>query len=400
MGIQASERYRKLRDAGLTKRPEDVGVVNKLLKDKEFKVSHQEPLAGTKVPRDTVVKIFIFDKFVEQDVIVPDVMALGSEEEIHARLKGAGLEPTVAPAGNAPSKEQAFKVKSQSPVAGTKAKRGTPVIVLRYGNFVPDTVRVPNLAVFDSVSEMKAALAHVGLTGNFVVAKVKTPNPEKAFKHQAQIPVPDDLVERGSVVTVFIYPKFQGKDVMVPNLATYSDTDSMKATLKGLGLNWAFTAAKPPTKEKEFKFAGQAPEAGTMVPEGETVTISMYQKFGTDAKDKVPNVIDNSLESAVAKLDYRAWMTGTFDTGGGVLNLSPAGGTYEYSNGRMSNIRIEGPIMEGRWEQDSSAGKCPDGRYHGRFRLTFSENGFTGLFGYCDEEPARRGGFQGTRRKP
>ena len=97
--------------------------------------------------------------------------------------------------------------------------------------------------------------------------------------------------------------------------------------------------------------------------------------------------------------DYRAWMTGTFDTGGGVLKLSPAGGTYEYSNGRMSNVRIEGPVMEGRWEQDSSGRKCPDGRYHGRFRLTFSENSFTGLFGYCDEEPARRGGFQGTRRK-
>ena len=98
--------------------------------------------------------------------------------------------------------------------------------------------------------------------------------------------------------------------------------------------------------------------------------------------------------------DYRAWMTGTFDTGGGVLKLSPAGGTYEYYNGRMTNIRIEGRVMEGRWEQDSSAGKCPDGRYYGRFRLTFSENGFTGLFGYCDEEPTRVGGFQGTRRKP
>jgi beta-lactam-binding protein with PASTA domain len=468
-------RYRKLRDAGLTQRPKHVGVVNKLSTAKEFKVSHQYPPAGTKVPRDTVVKIFIFDKFAEQEVTVPDVMALVSEAEIAAKIQGAGLVPSIAPAGNAPSKDKANKVKSQSPLAGTKAKRGTPVIVLRYGNFVPDTVRVPNLTVFDSVSEMKAALAHVGLTGNFVVAKVKTPKPEKAFKLHAQTPVPDDLVERGSVVTVFIYPTFEGKEVMVPNLATYRDTDSMKATLKGLGLNWAFTAAKPPTKDKAFKFAGQAPEAGTMVPEGATVTISMYQQFGTDEKGKVPHVIDDSLESAVAKLeaaglrvgsidagakpphpekalriyqqspaggaalpadkvvslkqygsakeapaapqplptapkttaaatpppqDYRAWMTGTFDTGGGVLKLSPAGGTYEYSNGRMSNIRIEGPVMEGRWEQDSSAGKCPDGRYHGRFRLTFSENGFTGLFGYCDEEPARRGGFQGTRRKP
>jgi hypothetical protein len=55
--------------------------------------------------------------------------------------------------------------------------------------------------------------------------------------------------------------------------------------------------------------------------------------------------------------------------------------------------------MEGIWEQDSSGQKCRDGRYYGRFRLTFTSNGFTGLFGYCEEEPAAPGGFQGTRRR-
>jgi hypothetical protein len=97
--------------------------------------------------------------------------------------------------------------------------------------------------------------------------------------------------------------------------------------------------------------------------------------------------------------NHRAWMTGTFDTGGGVMTLSPSGGNYAYQNGRMRVTAIDGPVMEGVWEQDVSAGRCDDGRYHGKFRLTFTESGFSGVFGYCDEVPSRRGGFQGTRRR-
>lgn len=94
-----------------------------------------------------------------------------------------------------------------------------------------------------------------------------------------------------------------------------------------------------------------------------------------------------------------AWMTGTFDTGGGVMQLSPAGGTYEYQGGRMYRITVNGAVMEGRWEQNLSAGRCDDGRYWGRFRLTFTVDGFSGLFGYCGEEPHLTGGFQGRRRR-
>ena len=92
-------------------------------------------------------------------------------------------------------------------------------------------------------------------------------------------------------------------------------------------------------------------------------------------------------------------MTGTFDSGGGLLKLTPAGGTYEYANGRLAVDKIDGTVMEGVWTQDSSGQQCKDGGYHGRFRLTFTETGFTGLFGYCDEPPAAQGGFYGTRRR-
>ncbi len=56
---------------------------------------------------------------------------------------------------------------------------------------------------------------------------------------------------------------------------------------------------------------------------------------------------------------------------------------------------IEGPVMTGRREQASAGGRCPDARYRGAYRLAFTEDGFTGVFGCRDEEP----GFQGRRRK-
>lgn len=108
--------------------------------------------------------------------------------------------------------------------------------------------------------------------------------------------------------------------------------------------------------------------------------------------------VDPNARPEAPGVDYRVWMTGTFDTGGGVMTLNPAGGRYQASNGRMSTTRIEGNVMEGRWEQDSSGGQCPDGRHWGTYRLTFTATGFTGVFGYCGEVPHRRGGFQGTRR--
>eukprot|EP01030_Chromulinospumella_sphaerica_P033460 gene33460-34327_t len=92
-------------------------------------------------------------------------------------------------------------------------------------------------------------------------------------------------------------------------------------------------------------------------------------------------------------------MTGTFDTGGGVMTLTPAGGSYPYANGTMTTTRITGNVMEGIWTQTSSGGQCPDGSHRGRYRLEFTESGFTGVFGYCEEEPHRKGGFQGTRRR-
>jgi hypothetical protein len=92
-----------------------------------------------------------------------------------------------------------------------------------------------------------------------------------------------------------------------------------------------------------------------------------------------------------------AMMTGTFDSSFGTLTLSTGGGAYDYYGGQVRVTGISGNVMEGTWTQTRAGRQCPDGQYRGRFRFAFSASGFTGSFGYCEDEPGA-GVWNGTRR--
>jgi hypothetical protein len=92
-----------------------------------------------------------------------------------------------------------------------------------------------------------------------------------------------------------------------------------------------------------------------------------------------------------------AIMTGTFDSNFGLLTLSTGGGSYDYYGGQLRVSGISGNVMEGTWTQTRSGRQCPDGLYRGRFRFTFTSSGFSGSFGYCEDEPGA-GVWNGTRR--
>ncbi len=92
----------------------------------------------------------------------------------------------------------------------------------------------------------------------------------------------------------------------------------------------------------------------------------------------------------------RQWMTGTFDTSEGLVTLTPAGGSYAQDGGTIRVSAIRGAVMIGYWEEQHSDRQCRNGRYYGRIRWTFTADGFTGTWGYCDEEPTRA--WSGKRR--
>jgi competence protein ComGC len=161
-------------------------------------------------------------------------------------------------------------------------------------------VVVPNLALFGTVSKMKAELERLGLVGSFS-AKGKPPSKAFEFKFASQMPLADTKVKPGTKVEVFIYQKFeettsgvttnpstaasttpatQGDEVVVPNLAQFDTVSKMKAALERVGLRGHFVAkGKPPSRESEFKFASQVPVANARVKRDTLVAVFIYQKF-------------------------------------------------------------------------------------------------------------------------
>ena len=129
-------------------------------------------------------------------------------------------------------------------------------------------------------------------------------------------------------------------------------------------------------------------------PDGVAKLISCadFKKLASDFNSNQPRPPVGKPPQEVA-----AWMTGTFDSGFGVTQLTPGGGTYSISNGALAVTGIKGATMEGTWTQSSSGGQCADKTHRGRFRITFTADGFSGLWSYCDKEPNM--GWIGTRRR-
>jgi hypothetical protein len=86
---------------------------------------------------------------------------------------------------------------------------------------------------------------------------------------------------------------------------------------------------------------------------------------------------------------------GVYDTSYGTMTLSRSGGSYTYEDGRIVFVRVADNIAEGTWEQSISDRKCVDGAYWGVIRFVFTDTGFDGTFGYCNDEP--KGVWTGTR---
>lgn len=162
-------------------------------------------------------------------VVVPNLALFDSVSKMKEALTRVGLVGNFSAKGKPPTKAMEFKFASQSPLADTKVKPGTKVEVFIYQKFEEatsgvtgtpstaasatpatqgDEVVVPNLAQFDTVPKMKAALERVGLKGHFS-AKGKPPTKESEFKFASQTPAADTKAKRGSMVIVFIYQKFE-----------------------------------------------------------------------------------------------------------------------------------------------------------------------------------------------
>lgn len=89
-------------------------------------------------------------------------------------------------------------------------------------------------------------------------------------------------------------------------------------------------------------------------------------------------------------------VSGSYSSSEGAVTLHQSGdrvtGSYTNDNGELTGLMFNN-IFEGFWIEDGSDRRCStpkNGRYHwGRVTLTFDGNGFSGVWGHCDDKPAR-----------
>ncbi|NJL99173.1 MAG: hypothetical protein HC924_10360 [Synechococcaceae cyanobacterium SM2_3_2] len=104
---------------------------------------------------------------------------------------------------------------------------------------------------------------------------------------------------------------------------------------------------------------------------------------------------DGSVVTPIAPAPSAA-IAGAWNTSEGIMPLTLNGSTVTgyYSNDTQ---RIDGTLvgntLDGYWSKNNSARSCDtlyNGRDHwGRIRFVFNGNSFTGVWGYCGEEPTR-----------
>lgn len=90
-----------------------------------------------------------------------------------------------------------------------------------------------------------------------------------------------------------------------------------------------------------------------------------------------------------------ASVAGTYDSSEGVVTLKQSGdrvtGRYTNDNGELTGVLFDN-TFEGFWIEDGSDRRCStpkNGRYHwGRATFEFTDNGFSGKWGHCNDTPS------------
>jgi len=226
----------------------------------EEKIISQDPEAGIKVKKDTVVKVVISKG--EELITIPDVVGLSRDDAI-AKLVRVGLEigeiieeeDDEVPAGT---------IISQEPEADTKAKKGTVInLVASKGE---NLVQVPDVVGKDA-DEAASRLEQLDLSVEKKQAYSDTVEEGKVI---SQNPEAGAEVKIDSTVTITVS---KGKEfVTVPNLINMTEAEAI-STLEGLGLEADIEYSGPISEGDVGYVLEQNPMANTKIEKGSYVRI-------------------------------------------------------------------------------------------------------------------------------
>lgn len=278
-----------------------------------------DPDAGIRASRS-----FVVEPPVETPTIVPPLIGL-TLDEAERRLGEADLllGEAQTPDGD--------RIRSQSPDAGTEAERGSTVDVV-LGTTSPTRVRVPDLSDLET-EEARSRLEAVGLA----LGTVSGTGVVQRQSHAPGTPVPS-----GTVVDVFLTTPGL---VTVPRLIGL-ELAAVSEVLAGRGLVLGEVAGDAPRPEDVVR--RQSPPAGTRVPSGSAVTVSVEPGVRPETLVPVPDLVDGSVADARAALGELGLVLGsTADDDATVEGQSPAAGVL-VPQGTAVTVTVTAP-SSGLW---------------------------------------------------
>jgi serine/threonine-protein kinase len=227
-------------------------------------VIDQDPSEGTRVAKDSVVKIWVSTG--KPRVRVPNVVGQTRDTAV-AMLAGAGLKAN--PVGVYSSKP-ADQITGQSLPPGVLVVKGTTIRINYSRGLAPITV--PNVTN-ENVDVASGQLQGAG----FVVATKYVDNAAPKDQVISQDPQGGSSAPRGS--TVHLTVSKGPKTVTVPDTTGYSQADAISA-LKSAGLTVSVTKQNVTDPSQDGLVIDQTPAGGTQEPKGTTVTITVGKYTG------------------------------------------------------------------------------------------------------------------------
>lgn len=282
-------------------------------------------------------------------VAVPRVVGLKEPAAI-ARIAGVGLKPKEV---YRPSSKPKGLVISQSPQEATELAKGKQVtIVVDSG---APKVAVPDLTG-QSASTATAALSKLGLKSTVT----KTTSTKPAGTVVDQVPKPNSKLAKGSVVTLSVAQAPASQTTTASATTTQQTTTAPATTTTAAAPPQPTNATMPnvtgqseqaavqamgqagilpsivfvPAQDELGTIEQQAQQAGATVPFHSHVQINASTGPGQKPQEKVPNVVGQTLNQAVAamqgahlRLIYLKYPVSSQAKAGKIVQQSPIGGS-------------------------------------------------------------------------
>ncbi|MCY2986974.1 MAG: S8 family serine peptidase, partial [Planctomycetota bacterium] len=243
--------------------------------DQAGRIYRQEPAAGTEVAEKSLVLVLVYGEPEKVMLRVPDVVgknyAIARQAIIDAKLV-----PQVAKGKPAPKTAQVSEVYSQEPAAGSESSEQATVRMTIYGEPEKHTIRVPDV-VGRTATEARQTIVAAKLLSQFQGGN-PAPTANQAFRIYRQDPAAGTEVEERTTVRVTLYGEPAKSTVRVPDVMGRKSTDAQKAIKDAKLAPSIETVLAAPTPDKVSRVYRQNPTAGSLVEEGATVRLTVYDR--------------------------------------------------------------------------------------------------------------------------